>query len=254
MEDNSEKIFVLQSNDGDTISVTEQMIINAVLNKGISIENLQITHDCRVIYCENRQLGLLDRKHSIKVIGPKDNYTGDYINVTSRSKDWGKELSPFNLPGTIAKCVENAWQFSKVYDVFVDSSGNPTPEYFTWAQLGFQLDKAVRYPMGRGKKPLYSYWKGQKLSYVEARKHIYIPIYASAAFQTEAYQRLLRMYNNYEPIVLWDFDGYDNVKYKKSYADIINDVTHPLGHAFVIAMMLTGMIKVCEGNIVIYED
>jgi hypothetical protein len=34
--------------------------------------------------------------------------------------------------------------------------------------------------MGRGAKPEYSLWDGERLDYIEARKRIYAPLYARA--------------------------------------------------------------------------
>ena len=62
----------------------------------------------------------------------------DAIDTTSRSKSWSQGLSPFYLGpcqlynGYVAKNVENAWQYSKVYMEHVDQDSNPTPEYFEW--------------------------------------------------------------------------------------------------------------------------
>ena len=161
------------------------------------------------------------------------------INTTSRSDNWSRGLSPFFLGPVklygdyIAKNVENGYQFTKVYEEHI-INGEPTPEYFEWAKNGWDNDKAERYPMGKGRKPLYSLWDGQKLNYIEARKKIYAPLYSKAVEKTEAFKKLKEMYDNGEKIALWDFDGYNN----KSYEEVINNPNKTMGHAFVLAMML----------------
>lgn len=123
-----------------------------------------------------------------------------------------RRLSPFFLgpvplyDGLVAKNVENAWQYSKVpplegqcwscdgltltrrthvsvvqvYKQHTDPvTGEPTAEYWAWAKEGWANPKPVRFPMGRGAKPEYSYWEGKKYGYVAARKKIYCPLYAS---------------------------------------------------------------------------
>ena len=121
------------------------------------------------------------------------------INTTSRSTNWSSELSPFflgpvHLYGNyISKNVENAWQYSKLYQYFSDN-GLVSDRYFSWATKGWNSVKADRYPMGRDCKPICSYWDGKYLTYIEARKEIYIPLYKSAVKNTKAFHRLKDIY------------------------------------------------------------
>ena len=118
------------------------------------------------------------------------------INTTSRSSNWSKGLSPFFLGpvelynGFVSKNVENAWQFSKLYGYYADEDGNPSDRYFKWAQEGWNDSRAHRYPMGKGVFPLYSWWDGEELDYVSARKKIYIPLYSNAVKKTPAFEIL----------------------------------------------------------------
>lgn len=189
----------------------------------------------------------------IRIIGPKrDKKTylvpDNLINTTSRSNDWSRGLSPFYLGPVYlydfytASNVENALQFCKVYPEHVDSDNNPTDEYWKWAKAGWADKYAHRYPMGKGAKPLYSLWKGQKLTYVQARKVIYAPIYRDAVINTNAFKRLRELYEQGD-IALWDFDGYDHHSLGMSYKDVINDPNLKMGHAFVLAMILEGQLE-----------
>jgi len=175
------------------------------------------------------------------------------VNTTSSSTSrWSKGLSPFFCGpcelygGYTSKNVENLWQFSKLYAKYTDSNGNPTSEYFEWAQKGWNDTFAHRYPMGKGAKPLCAYWDGIKLNYIEARKQIYIPFYAEAVVKTEAYQKLKKLYYECEltDIYLQDFDGYDHKLLKMTYEDVINEPNRKMGHAFVLGMLLEGYLKV----------
>lgn len=166
------------------------------------------------------------------------------INTTSRSPDqWSKGLSPFFLGPVklykdyVAKNVENGWQYAKVYEQFLEN-GEPTEKYFAWAQSGWNSSYAQRYPMGKGKKPAYSYWDGEKLGYIDARKKIYIPLYAQAVKDTKAFRILKYIYEHEKEIYLWDFDGYDHKSVGMSYDQVINNPTKTMGHAFVLAMLL----------------
>ena len=165
------------------------------------------------------------------------------IDTTSRSTNWSKGLSPFYLgpvitPHGISKNVENAWQYSKVYSEHIND-GEPNSSYWTWLQEGFKNKRGVRYPMGKGAKPVYSYWNGQHLSYIEARKHIYCPLYSEAVRNTEAFKTLQNVVANSKyQVWLKDFDGYDHKALGMSYQDVINCESRKMGHAFVLGMML----------------
>ncbi len=182
----------------------------------------------------------------VRIIGPRDPRNKTAINVTSCSTDFGKALSPMilgpvNIPNRgIAKKVENAWQYSKVYPNHVDKNGDPTPQWFLWSKKGYMTTRGERYPMGKGSTPLYSFWDGQKLDYLTAREQIYIPIYMEAARSTQAYKHLLDIYKATGDVLLWDFDGYDYIAMNKTIEECAKDPTKALGHAFVIAMMLHG--------------
>lgn len=187
----------------------------------------------------------------ITILGPgyKEPEGVEIINTTSRSKTWSKGLSPFFLgpidlyKGYRSINMENAWQFSKCYEYYLQEDGSVGDRYFRWAQDGWNDIKAHRYPMGKGVKPLFSYWDGDHLTYVEARKKIYIPLYAQAVKKTYAFGKLKKMYEAGENLYLWDFDGYDHKALSLSYDEVINNPDRKMGHAFVIAMLLEGYLK-----------
>jgi hypothetical protein len=167
------------------------------------------------------------------------------IDTTSRSGSWTRGFSPFLLQAGhlygnyYAKSVENAYQASKCYPQFVDENGNPTPEYFKWAQKIWSSSEVYRYPMGRGTKPLFSYWNGEKLNYVEARKKIYIPLYSRAVLKSNAFKSLLKIYRETDKdIYLVDFDGYNHKERGMSLSEVANNTKKSMGHAFVIYDLL----------------
>ncbi len=184
----------------------------------------------------------------IHVIGPRDPKHPGAIMTVSRSDDWSRGLSPFYVgpiecyDGLSARNMENAWQFSKVYGEHADEYDNPTEAYFRFRDEGWSDWRAHRYPMGKGVKPLFSYWKFdgefQKIPYVEARKKIYCPLYAKAVINTEAWRILVDLYKERRELWLWDFDGYDHRKIGYSYADVFNDPNRKAGHAFILAALL----------------
>lgn len=188
----------------------------------------------------------------IYVCGPRDRpRTPDVfiINTTSRSDNWSRGLSPFfcgpcNLyDGYVSKNVENGWQNSKVHKEHVGTDGNPTKEYFEWAKNGWNDHIAHRYPMGKGRKPEYSWWDGKKLDYIEARKKIYVPLYSNAVRKTSAFYQLEQLAATLNEVWLWDFDGYNHREKGMTFDDVLNDEGMKMGHAFVLFALLEGIIK-----------
>lgn len=155
------------------------------------------------------------------------------------------DLSPFTLgpcdlyEGYTSFNMENAWQYSKVYKPFVDKHNEPTQYYFDWAIAGWNDRRANRYPMGKGIKPLYSLWKGERLDYVTARKVIYGPLYVEQVTKSFTYKKLLQMYKTERVITLLDYDAYDHRALGMTLTDVINNPTKKMGHAFILAMLLT---------------
>lgn len=184
----------------------------------------------------------------IYIVGPKNSIVPPknaiVVNTTSHSSEsWSRELSPFflgpcDLYGDYkSKNVENAWQFSKVYAQYVDTDGNPSNDYFRWALTGWQSERAQRYPMGKGVKPLYSYWDNEKLGYVDARKNIYVPLYAKSVIKTNAFVKLYELSKSND-IALWDFDAYSAHRKNMRLDEVFNDETKPVGHAWVLKLLL----------------
>lgn len=176
--------------------------------------------------------------------------SGLLVNTTSRSPEpWSRALSPFHLGpvalwgGLSAWNVENAWQYSKVYPDQVGSDGWPIRAWSEWAVAGWGKQEAVRYPRGRGAKPLYSYWEGRALGYIQARKEIYVPLYARAVVQTEAFGHLQRLHASGQELWLLDYDGYDHVSLGLSLAQVLENPARKMGHAFVLAMLLEGQLR-----------
>jgi hypothetical protein len=178
------------------------------------------------------------------------------INTCSTGSDpvLRRDLSPFFLgpcvlsDGRTAKNVENAWQFSKVYAAHADADGEPTDEWYGWARAGMGDNKAHRFPMGRGAKPLYAYGgrtagddddRAVRWGYVESRYRIYAPLYAEAVVGTEGYARVERLLREHGKVTLLDFDGWDNEKVGLALTEVFYYPWRKMGHAFVLAMLLT---------------
>mgnify|MGYP001566161829 CR=1 FL=1 len=182
-------------------------------------------------------------RHQIHIWGPRERsqvpQSAFKINTTSTSTDFGKAFSPFmnqgpiELYGLTAHNVENMYQYQKCYSRHV---GN-YQEWKRWRDAGLASTIAVRYPMGKGAKPEFSYIKGLgKLSYVEARHKIYIPAYEQklARYCTRELQTLADILTITD-VWLFDFDGRIT---DQLFEDAVCDPDHSLGHSFIIKKFL----------------
>ena len=178
------------------------------------------------------------------------------LDVTSHDQK-GKWFSPFKLgpvtldDGSVSRNMENAWQFSKVYADHVDGNGNPTDSWWQWRSNGFADERAHRHPhVG---KPLYSYYCGQKLGYIDARKAIYIPLYVRAILGSpEGFNAILYEINRGTNVAIADFDGYNFKKLGMSYEEVVNNPNKIMGHGHVLAMMVErpDLINlICKANV-----
>lgn len=187
------------------------------------------------------------------------------IPAWSGGKGEFKQLSPFTLgplviDGVVAENFENAWQYSKVYSMHLDkSNGLPNADWYVWRFNGFLNKEAVRHPM-KSEKPVYSYFCGQKLLTVDARKQIYIPFYKELVRKTKAYKNLLERLRRGENLLLIEPDGPnlqdfpEGIEFSRELFTKLVDVTDaftfhglidfessnankyfPLGHGYVLA-------------------
>jgi len=173
------------------------------------------------------------------------------VEVDTTSKGGFKDLSPFYLGpvtdpfyGDVALNFENYWQYSKIYHDDYDPLVGPTPAYWSWRAAGFANPRAVRYPKGKGAKPLGLLHGNEIFDYIPSRRKVYAPIYAELVRATKSYNMLFNWsYNEGRDLVLRDFDGYDYHRFGISLIDVINDPRRKMGHAFILAGMLTGHLN-----------
>lgn len=107
---------------------------------------------------------------------------------------------------------------------------------------GARTLQAHRYPMGKGQTAMFSKWGDLRLSYVSARKQIYVPEYAKLVIQKPKFRKLLKEYRRGAKIILRDYDTYDIQKaYPDSRVPWLNAIENKnakFGHAFVLALAL----------------
>jgi len=172
-----------------------------------------------------------------------------FLDCTSKSSNWGRYLSPFNLgpiplyDGYVAKNLENAYQFSKVYPQHSTEDGCPSQSYWKWAQEGWNNYKPIKYPMGVWNKHLYHWWNNKKLSSLEAQNQIFLPCYKQAVVKTQAFAKLKSFYlNGQKDIYLIDYEGFNHRFLEKTWDDVVSDPNIPVGQAFALCMILEGYL------------
>lgn len=228
-------------------------------NLGDSVHSLENRHSLPLLSLNHIRIFAIRRPKPTCLTN--ENWLTYNVTSTTREK-WCLEFSPFflgpielyinNKDGKIiiAKNLENAWQFCKVYEQFTNTDDHsPSEDYWKWAEEGWNDSQPHRFPLGRrAVKPLYSLWNGKRLTYIEARKTIYAPLYAKYVEQTDAYKKLNDIYVKYccgdlndkhkKPMALLDFDGWDHLGQGYTLEQVINMEKPKMGHAFVLAGLL----------------
>jgi len=180
------------------------------------------------------------------------------------------EMSPLYLgpvideEGNSAIRFENYWQYTKAYPQLghLDDKGNVNDTWKKWKLNGFKLlkktkntAKGIRTPpeVSKLKKdktikswaPSYAVHKGQKYTYIEARKNIYVPIYHDLVTKTKSFQKLKELVDNGTKVILVEPDGPPLRDYpsgmlanEENLVKMINDPKYPFGHGYVVAAAL----------------
>jgi len=212
------------------------------------------------------------------------------IVVMTKSSKYGS-LGPYCLRNSEGHIMENIWQFSKVYPRVPASkqvysrydstviwkhppethtepkTQEPLEAYWKWREKGFGCSYPVRYPVGRAhrKNCLYSLKEkgGKRLSYVEARKEIYLPVYCDLVRKEPQFAGLQARLQKGENLLIIEVDGphqesleYYQETYRVSEDFIeddtmlatfdnlkimLNDSKHPFGHGYCLAAALLGL-------------
>ena len=225
------------------------------------------------------------------------------INLTSRNPDrsFSRQVSPFFVgpvtgpDGASADSLEVFWQVGKVFPHH-DDGGKPSESYFEYRnemygkRLGEIPKPVMRHPYREfgyeaDDMSYWAYWDKEKgeytrLSYLEARKKVYVPEYARLVAGSQALARLRELLSQGKKIALLDFDGFNyyceeamRIRYRayvlkckkekrpvavgeKDFTDIkdmrsaVDFAYTPVGHAFVVKALLQGDIEVVDGKVI----
>ncbi|MCS7084500.1 MAG: hypothetical protein RMM53_01955 [Bacteroidia bacterium] len=159
------------------------------------------------------------------------------IDVTSRAKDRFVRLSPFyphgnipvpEWPGKTAMSVEGIWQGLKVFEGYpTDARRGPDFSKFETTTMS-QIKRQER----KGKKVLgHLCADGKILSYLEARKRIYLPAYRYVLehFLSDELNEI-RALSEQNTVVLLDY----------SLNGDVSDLSAPLSHAALVKAWIEG--------------
>ncbi len=214
------------------------------------------------------------------------------------------ELSPYRLTDENGIFFENLWQFSKVflnpipvkeklskYNPFVvweyspptphlnTKTLLPTEEWWEWRNRGFFNAYPVRYPNSYSQKSkvAYTYWSGDylsppseenkylPLSYIRARKDVYLSKYTSLIEDTREFA-FLKKISLKKDIIIREVDCFynsDRNYYLEKYPSLedtisedglfecsvetlkimLNDSLHSFGHGYGLAAHLLGVTE-----------
>jgi len=146
-----------------------------------------------------------------------------------------------------------------------------TPEYFHWRHRGTTNHYPVRYPVGRnyrsrciGSIKDEDLGKSNRLlTYIEARKEIYLPIYVQLVRQQAKFVKLKEMLARGENLLIIEVDGphQESLQYYRNTYDVeedfiedstilaternlnimLNDDKHAFGHGYCLAYALLNL-------------
>jgi hypothetical protein len=144
-----------------------------------------------------------------------------------------------------------------------------------YRQFGYEPDDMLYWPFWNEEKGVY-----EPLSYLAARKKVYVPEYAKLVAHTPALRWIKSLLDQGKKVALLDFDGFNyyseesmKVRYRayllkckkehrpilvgeKDFTDIKDmrsaiEFPHtPVGHAFVVKSLLQGDLEVVDGKVI----
>jgi len=156
----------------------------------------------------------------------------------SHATDYGEKTFGIEMP-LQATCLENLWQYSKCWSGEDDPATNqPEKVFFERRAKGWRQEKGQRH-VKKGAVTLYSLWGTEHLTYIEARRRIYFPIYSELVKKTEAYKKLEALLDDGTSIQLLEFDAYPLGD--KTWKECFEDASRSFGHGMVLACVLQGL-------------
>lgn len=232
----------------------------------------------------------IDTKTRGKIRVGKYNYktneqpkTEGYENVLIHTSG---ELSPYTMKDDNYVIMENFYQHHKIWkkvtkqlqplsqyqpniirwehpeEVHMNDDGTIKPEYWSWRQKGFANSRWVRYPTGykhhhEAVGSVIGTPNNYKIiSYIEARKQIYVPKYKEIAVQTELYRKLQEKLDKGINLQINEVDG---PTYTEEYPynqvvdgsieitaeildNLLNNPKQAFGHGYTLAGCLLGIL------------
>jgi hypothetical protein len=217
----------------------------------------------------------------------------DLVVVLTKTSKFGM-LGPYCLRDKQGRIMENIWQFSKVYhnvpkvkvpftvrnpkivwkydaETHTDAAtpeSKPNDKYWKWRDAGMDNDEAVRYPVGKmAHTCLYALDQRDvdagihnPLTYVQARKDIYLRVYCELARTRPEFKDLQDRLKSGKNLLITETDGphQESLQYYQDTYHVdehfienhsmpvnldnikimMHDTKHPFGHGYCLAAAL----------------
>ncbi|CAF0722364.1 unnamed protein product [Didymodactylos carnosus] len=209
-------------------------------------------------------------------------------------------LGPYSLKNDREQIMENVWQFSRIWkqvpkttqyyprkrhiitwnhsaEIHMNDNQELTNAYWNWREKGMNNKYFVRWPTGgKNMEEIQFAFRSEdvqphttiipndyRLSYIESRKKIYLPVYTSLVKKHPKFQELVNYHRSGENLLIIEVDGphEESLPYYKNKYDVndtfienhtmlmtlennkimINDDKHPWGHGYALAMAVANV-------------
>jgi hypothetical protein len=190
------------------------------------------------------------------------------INVTKGARGVWSSFSPMRMgpfkikvdtkEGKIVvmevKTLEGMHQPTKVWKgEFDEKKGRPKDEWYDRRDEIFASENPPRHiKKGSGENknvPMFSWWEGEKKSYLEMRKVEYCPYYVEGALKCEGWKKLDELLASGVNVQVMDYDGYPIVIVEELIVGFF-DLSRPFPHA---AVLKCAEDKVCPWKDEVYD-
>ena len=186
------------------------------------------------------------------IIGPVIDKYGDCIGFNIEDSWQGSKVFTWHLDGGSFDPKEKKNNYWKNGNKKLDPNGDEwISEWKKWSEFCRFSGEGLRRRCKTEKKdkcinpniPVFSYYRDQRLSYVEARKKMYIPWYAELVKDTRSFKYLKERFDIGISLIILDPDGQNRdieiLKLnKENMKEKINDKNFIFGHGFVLGCVL----------------
>lgn len=217
------------------IRVLKQYMFRAKVDKSLKAYPVVPGYQCYNV-CKNR-----GPYHTLSpmILGPVHDENGDLYALNIEDGWQCSKVWPLHMAGCESdEWIKNWSEWSRRGRFSGLAKRHRTPKTTEDQHIGHETNKNV---------PAFTYYMGDKMDYVTARKRMYCIWYEKLAPETDAYKDLYARHLSGQNIILLDYDGLDrnnpkeNIDLtKEKLLELVNDDSRPFGHGLVLASVLLG--------------